>query len=128
MKDFKEKRKRKRAQRMIFSVPVLCVLVLLCVLMLVAVWNIYVKAQMTQENLDKITEVYNDLHSREMELIAGVEGLTTSFGVESEIRDKYGLVREGEEVTVIIDNKTKKEENSVEKEQGWWEWIKNIFR
>ncbi len=127
MWEFKQKQKRKRAQQIALSVPVLAGLVIITGFMVVAVWNIYVKARDTQLKLDKTTSAYEELHLRELELTASTEGMKTSFGVESEIRDKYGLVREGEEVVVIIDDKNKEDENDSKAGESWWQKIKDLF-
>ncbi|MCK5096329.1 MAG: septum formation initiator family protein, partial [Candidatus Pacebacteria bacterium] len=83
-----------------------------------------------QNNLQKITETYEELYAREVELAASVKTLRTSFGVESEIRDMYGLVKEGEEVIVIVDEKNKKEENDeieTEIQESLWSRVLKIF-
>ena len=130
MRKFKKKQKRQQVRKILFSLPVLIILGGITVSMAVTVWNIQEKAQITQDNLQKITETYEALHDREVELATSVEALNTPFGVESEIRDVYGLVKDGEEVIVIIDNKIKKEENNgigIETQEGFWGWVSKIF-
>ncbi len=127
MQDFKDKQKRKRTQEIIFSIPALFILGVITILMMIAVWNIYVKSKETQENLDRITSVYDELHTRELELGASVNGLETSFGVESEIRDKYGLAREGEEVVVIIDDQAVGVDKKDQEKKSFWQKIKSLF-
>ena len=92
----------------------------------VAVWNIYTKARDTQTNLDTITSSYEEMYQREQELAASVEAFDTSFGIETEIRDKYGLVKEGEEVVVIVEDESLQDVEQ-EQEKGWWEKLKGLF-
>ena len=63
-----------------------------------------------------------------MKILASVKGLETDFGIEAEIREKYGLVKEGEEVVVIIDEETKEDNNDAEQgKKGWWKRLKGFF-
>ena len=130
MRGFNRKQKKKQVQRMLFSLPMLIVLSGITVAMSVSVWNIREKAQITQNNLQKITETYEELYAREAELAASVKTLRTPFGVESEIRDTYGLVKEGEEIVVIVGEKNKKEENDeveIEIQESLWSRVLKIF-
>ncbi|MCK5592317.1 MAG: septum formation initiator family protein [Candidatus Pacebacteria bacterium] len=129
-KFFNKKQKKRQVQKVLFSLPMFVVLGGITVSMAVSVWNIKEKAQITQNNLQKITETYEELYAREVELAASVKTLRTSFGVESEIRDMYGLVKEGEEVIVIVDEKNKKEENDeieTEIQESLWSRVLKIF-
>jgi len=115
-------------RRAAYSWPAVVILGIIAVSMIVAVWNIYQKEELTRANLDQITETHDVLQEREAELVASVNSLETTFGVESEIRDKFGLVREGEEVVVVVDGGEEKgENNDVGKKKSWWERIKSIF-
>jgi cell division protein FtsB len=97
--EFQEKRKVKR---LIYSRLTLVILLIILVLMLRSVWGVYEKAQLTKENLNKTTNDLAGLKEREQILSAEIEQLKTNSGVEKEIREKYGLVKPGEEVIVIV--------------------------
>jgi cell division protein FtsB len=128
MLEYKQRQQRRQTQRVIFSLPVLGVLGILTVMMIIGAWNIHVKARNTQENLDHIAGVYEGLHAREVDLEDRVDGLKTPFGVEAEIRNKFGLTRQGEEVVVIVDESLEKSENQdSERGRSWWQGIKDIF-
>ena len=127
MQEFKQKQRHKRVQQIAFSIPIFVILGIIMVLMTIAVWNIHIKARGTQANLDKITNVYEELHARELELAASVKDLKTSFGVESEIRDRYGLARVGEEVVVIIDEEDEEKVNNKKERKSWWQKFKDLF-
>lgn len=128
MRDISEKRKKHTVRKAIYSWPVIAVLCVLTVLMCVGAWNTYKKERTTRETLEQVTGVYDELHVREEQLAADVAALETSFGVESEIRDRFGLVREGEEQVIIIDEGDKKSENGeVPKKKHWWQKFKEIF-
>ena len=128
MLEYRQKQQKRQTQRVIFSLPVLGALGILSVMMMVGSWNIFVKAENTKNNLDHIAGVYEGLHAREDDLKTRVNGLETPFGVEAEVRNKFGLTKEGEEVVVVVDENTKKSENSdSEVKKSWWQEIKDIF-
>lgn len=128
MRDFERKQNVKKVRHVVFSLPVLVILGIATALMFVGTWNIYQKERMTRENLKQVTDVYDGLKSREQELAASVDSLRTPFGVESEIREKFGYVKRGEEEIIIVDDPAKKSENEeAPKEKSWWQKFMSIF-
>ncbi len=128
MRKFDKKSKTGKLKDIIFSVPFIVFLGIVCSLSISSTWNVYKKAKETQNNLTNITKTYDELKSRESELIKKIESLGTALGVETEIREKFGLVKEGEEMIVIVDPAVK--EGKVEEatdNQTLWEKIKEWF-
>lgn len=111
----------------IISWATLIVFAGLTVFIVGAVWNVYQKAELTKENAERIQTRLTELQAREAELEASVSSLQTDFGVESEIRDKYGFIKEGEEVVVIIDDKQAEQNETTSEKKGFWEKLLNIF-
>jgi len=69
------------------------------------------------------------LKSREDSLNSDISKMQTKEGIEEIIRDKYQVVKKGEKMVVIVDNKdvnntTSSQTNS----HGFWNWVKNIFK
>lgn len=128
MKGFERKHHVQKARHVVFSLPVLGVLGVATLCMCVAVWNIYQKERATRDNLQQVMGVYEVLQNRERELTASVDSLKKPFGVESEIRKKFGYVKAGEEQIIIVDDPAKKSENEeVPQEKSWWQKVKDIF-
>jgi len=129
MHQFERKPKKEKIKNMIFSVPSLAILGFVCLLTISSTWNIYKKSQDTENNLATATKTYDELKARESELTGKIDSLKTPLGVEREIREKFGFVKEGEEVVTIIDTPQKeKEDNSdVTEKKSLWQKIKDWF-
>ena len=125
MLEFQEKRKLKR---FLYSKITLVVLIVLIALALNAVWGVYKKQDMTKDNLAKTAATYNSLQDREKILSSEIERLETANGLEEEIREKYGLIKPGEEVIIIIDEEKDKDLDSVSSSISFWQKIKNLFK
>ena len=96
--------KKKTYKRFIYSPVSLFLLLVVLLVFLKALWGVYQKEKISAEyllkeqiDLDKITE-------RQKSLAQSVEYMKTDKGIESEIRSKFHVVKEGELVAVIVDN------------------------
>ncbi len=101
MREFRKKQDMKRA---LYSKPVLIFLGVILIFLIYSTWNIYTKAMVPYENRVNAEKKLTDLQEREMELTSRIKTLETEEGVEIEVREKFGLVREGEEVVVILED------------------------
>jgi cell division protein FtsB len=125
MLEFQEKRKIKN---LLYSKVTLTVLIILVVLLLNAVWNVYKKQDLAKDNLIKTAVVFEGLQAREKMLSSEIERLKTKNGVEEEIREKYGLVKPGEEVIVVVDNNDDVNLNHTLPHVNVWRSIINWFK
>jgi len=125
MLEFQEKR---RFRRLLYSRVTLVILLLILIWLLNAVWKVYKKQDMTKDNLTKTTADLEDLKAREKMLSLEIDRLKTEGGTEEEIREKYGLVRPGEEVLVVVDNDDSINSNSTSTKISFWQrvldWLK----
>lgn len=62
----------------------------------------YKKATIAYNNRERAEQIRADLEKREKDLSSRIETLDTNAGVEREIRDRYGLAKEGEEIVIIV--------------------------
>jgi cell division protein FtsB len=124
MLEFQEKR---RYQKFIYSKVTLIILIIVIFFLLNAVWNVYKKQAMTKDNLIKTATVYESLQAREKMLSSEIERLKTDSGAEEEIRERYGLIRPGEEVIIIVDeHKDKNSPANSSSATVWqkiWNWL-----
>ena len=124
MLEFQEKRKIKR---FFYSNVTLIFLIILIFLLLKMVWSVYEKQALTKDNLAKTATSFEGLQAREKMLSAEIERLNTEAGREVEIREKYGLVKPGEEVIVVVP-KAEDDLNQVSTPSSFWqklkEWLK----
>lgn len=72
-----------------------------------ATWRVYQKAFEARANVREAQALLEELQERERFLRAELERLNTPRGVEEEIRQKFPVVKEGEEMAVIVDDPAK---------------------
>lgn len=120
MLEFQEKRKIKK---FIYSKITLFILLVLILLTLKATWGVYTKYSLTKENMEKSATNAEKLLARQDFLESEIDRLQTPAGVEQEIREKYGLVKEGEEVIVILPA-GQEIDVKAEAPKSWWQKMK----
>jgi hypothetical protein len=128
MLDFKEKRK---LERVLFSRITIVILGVILAFLLSGVWGVYKKASIAYENKDRIARNLTDIQERKKSLLLDIGKLKSSRGVESEIRDKFGVVRDGEEVVVIVDPDPNKGQNGGQRAmspRGLWQRFIGFFK
>jgi len=102
MFDFHEKRK---IRSMLYSKPVIALLFLATGLLLMSAYNRYEAAAETKHRLDTRQAELNALSDRAEVLEAKVRYLEDERGVEEELRSRFDVAKEGEEVVVIVDDR-----------------------
>jgi len=125
MLEFQEKRKIKR---FFYSRVVLVCLLILVLLLLKMVWSVYEKQALTKDNLAKTATSFERLQEREKMLSSSIDKLKTDNGIEQEIREKYGLVKPGEEVIVVVDGEDGTSSGSVSSEISFWQKVKDWLK
>jgi len=101
----------------------------LAVLIAVAIrgaWGAYFKEKESRFYRDDASTRLLTLKEREETLQKDIERLNTETGLEEEIRKRFNVTKEGEEVIVLIDTPEGGDSNVVV-ERGIWRIIKNWF-
>lgn len=119
--------KRKDKNHFWYSPIVLSVLFLFFLISLYRISILYKKERETQEKKNQAMGQLDSLKSREESLSKDIANLNTTEGVESVIREKYQVAKEGEKMVIIVDEKKKNDETPTEKSHGFWNWVKGIF-
>ena len=125
MLEFQEKRKIKR---FFYSKVTLIFLIILIFLLLKMVWSVYEKQALTKDNLAKTAASFEGLQAREKMLSSSIDKLKTDSGIEQEIREKYGLVKPGEEVIMIVDGEDSTNSEPVSSEISFWQKVKDWLK
>jgi len=125
MLEFQEKRKIKR---LVYSKITLVILIILIILMFKMVWEVYEKECLTKENLTKTSNSLKGLQVREKMLSSGIDKLETDTGIEQEIREKYGLVKPGEEVIIVVDKGDSTSSLPISSRTGFWQKVKDWLK
>lgn len=112
MRNFQQKR---GWRNIIESWPVI---ILLCLFLLVFAWGVVGfmgKMSATRENRKLAENKLAELQTEKARLSLDIANLKTERGVEENIREKFGLGKEGEDLIVVVDDQTKPVEAPVEK-------------
>ncbi|MDP6388014.1 MAG: septum formation initiator family protein [Candidatus Pacebacteria bacterium] len=124
MFDFHEKRK---FRRFLYSRVTLIVLGLLVVWLSFNVWDIYKKERDTNFEKMKQRKVLDELEEREKALKDEIERLSTERGIEEEIRSKFEVGKEGEEVIVIVASPEEENISEGDFKKSFWQKIFDWF-
>lgn len=115
--EFQEQR---RIRKLFHSRYVLVILIILALLLARAVWGIYVKYERSRAITEKAQTDLVALEDRQKMLALSIESLNTDEGKERELRDRFGVVKEGETLVVLVgegsDEKPLKRD-----EKSWWQ-------
>lgn len=125
MRNFQDKNKWRRFRE---SKPIL---VGLGVILLVFAWSVLGlmgKMQETLKNKNSAEEKISELEVKRKKLSNNINKLETDEGKEESIREKFGWVKEGEGVIVIVDEKATANVNDADQSSGFFSWIKNLFK
>lgn len=123
-----EYQKKKKVKRMLYSPIVLLLLAIIFVILFRSLWSVYKKEKVSDENLSKERIELEKLSLREKSLASALEYLKTEQGIESEIRSRFRLVKEGEQVAVIVDEEaTDTQEQASTTNRGFWYRIFHWF-
>lgn len=127
MKDFQEKQK-KTAKRKKYSKTLLLIMTLALVLLIKGVFSVYSKEQESQSEIDRIQSQKAELQKRYENITEQSDALKSDTGVESEIRNKFDVLKQGEGVIVIVDKEMpiiQEDNRSVLKK--FWDSVKGVF-
>mgnify|MGYP001575990814 CR=1 FL=1 len=102
MLEFQEKRK---IRQILYSRPMLVVLSVIVAVALVSSYKMYGKVKETSDNRDIAERAQNMLVTKENELENHLGDLKTTRGIEEEIRKKFRVVKEGESVIIVVEDK-----------------------
>jgi cell division protein FtsB len=123
MKEFKDKRKLKKILYSKFSIVVL---LLVFIFVAKAGYNVYKKQADSYENRIGAEKELNELKARQAALASEIERLGTPEGIEEEIREKYKVAKENENMVIIVEEETKAPK--VEKKKGFFSGIKEKLK
>lgn len=99
------------------------ILLVIILALLKAVWGVYQKQAMTKSNLSKAEASLESLQIRERMISSEIERLKTESGREEEIREKYGLIKEGEEMIVVVDDNNSNNSGPASTPISFWQKV-----
>ncbi|MFA6339194.1 MAG: septum formation initiator family protein [Candidatus Paceibacterota bacterium] len=127
MREFREQRKIKK---IIYSKVIVLILLVVLVIAANSTWKVYQKERESADKLSEIQKKYNDIKNREKDLANIVSRLKTDQGKEEEIRNKFQVAKDGEEVIILVD-KSMASDSSQTIHQNFfskmWQKVKGVF-
>ncbi len=120
---------KQRWQNVVFSKFTAILMIIVLFFTGNATWNMYKKY--TESKMNKINTLskLSELEKRKSVLLDDINRLDTDRGIEEELRKNFSIVKDGEELIVIIDNPELKKDTKVsESTYGFWSKILNLFK
>ena len=113
--------KRNKINKIVYSWPLIILALFLFFWMGKNVFNVYQGERLSQKNRAGAEAVYQALEEKHESMNAEIQLLKTEKGIEREIRDKFRVVKEGEQLAIIINSKgdEKAEKIEIETETIW---------
>lgn len=124
MFDFHERRK---LRNIVYSKPILFILGVAVIFFSYSVWGAFQKERETITKKNQREDVLNELQERKDILIEEIDSLKTDRGIEAEIREKFEVANEGENIIIIVDPPESDVADFIFEEKSIWEKFLNIF-
>lgn len=106
-------------KRIVFGNIGLVVLIIVVAVFAKGTWSVYTKAQFAEENRTRAEQELEKLETREAALQEELLRLETERGLEEEIRQKFDVGREGEQMIVLVDAPDPEPEIVIEEPSVW---------
>lgn len=120
MRDFQN---RNFKRRLVYSWPVAAAVFLLAVFLGQAAVRSYLVARNTKSAYTEARKDREDLEAKRVELDKTLDYLSTPYGLERELRRKFGLAKPGEHLIVIVD---RTEEIEPEEKNGFSSLVSEV--
>ena len=124
MKNFQQRKGWKERVR---SKPSLIFLGIIIIALAWSVLGLIGKTMETAKNRKLAEEKIAELEQKKIKLTSDIEKLNTDRGMEENIRDKFGLAKEGEGMILVVDDKTVEGVNKEPESNGFFSIIKGWF-
>ena len=123
MLDYGQKRK---VRGVIYHKVTLVILAILVLIMAHSTWVVYQKKRTSEEMKNVSMQNTAELKQRNDDLTAKIERLDTESGVEDEIRSKFSVVKDKENMVVVVDDQNPEVSTTSEK-VGFWTSLEEFF-
>ena len=121
-----DSQKKRRINQFLYHKVTLVILFILVIIILRSTWTVYQK-KVESENIKNISLNYErGLQARSDELQAQMDSLQTEAGQEAEIRSKFSVAKENENVVVVVDEATTAKSTTTP--VSLWQKFINLFR
>ncbi len=117
MREFQDRRK---AKKFLHSRYAIAFLIIIIALVSRGVWGIYVKYEKSSALAEKSRADLATLQARHDALSKSISALNTDEGREKELRDRFGVVKPGEKMVILVDNAPAAKASANVANDSWW--------
>lgn len=89
--------------------------------------NTYKKSRIAKERTRQVERELVRLLNQEEDLKSALNDMNTSFGVEKALREKFGIVKEGEKSIILLNPPEEPPAIEEKKDRGFFNFIRRIF-
>ncbi len=125
---------KKKLHIILYSKTSLVILTIVAIFFIYKVWGIVGKSEEALQNKNIVQSQAKQLEARANELNNEINSLKTNQGVEDKIREKFRVVKDGEGLVVITDQKPEDAQTNTppttptqDDSGGFWGFLKKIF-
>lgn len=122
--------RRSKIRKRIYSRTSLVLLAVITVLLARGAYGMLQKERQSNERVERLQAELAEAEEKHAELSEDISYLETRAGVEREIRDRFSVSKEGEEMIVIV-NKEPEKSAEVKEDKGLLgdiaDWFKDLF-
>ncbi len=123
MLDFQQKRK---VRSVLYHRTTLIILAILVLVTMRSAWIVYQKKRESEEQKSISEHTVRELTVRDKELQSQIERIQTDAGIEAEIRSKFNVAKDKENIVVLLDDTATTTATSTSK-AGFWHSILHFF-
>ena len=124
-------RQKNRLRALLYSKVGIVIIGILLFVAFDATWGVYGKYKETQENREIVSRELKELKGRGETIRQDIARMETPRGIEEEIRDQFGLVKEHESVIVVVEPAIREGGNGNRSRGGLlgsvWRGLRGIF-
>ena len=121
--DFQQKR---RIRAVMYHRVTLGILALLVLVVAHSTWSVYQKKRESEALKNISLQNVHELEARNVALVAKINRIDTEPGLEEEIRSKFSVAKDNENVVVIVPDQSGKATTTPD-QSGFWSKIFNFF-
>lgn len=116
-------RKRKTIGEMARTPVVLALLFFVALFLLAQAWDLFGRARGAHDAATEAQAEYDALSARKADLQQKIAHIGTPEGVDVELREKFGVVKDGEEVVVVVPEGSSTQTGVDEKAGLWYKFL-----
>jgi len=124
-------RKKKKMNTSLYSKGVLFIFIIIIIFLANATWNVYQNYKEAKINEYRVSSRLGEVEKRESEIIEKIDKLSTERGMEEELRKRFDVAKEGENIIIVVepDGVESGESGNINVgNTGFWDKFMNIFR